>query len=119
MGCFNSDYCNYYNDVEPYDRATTTVKVKKADMCLCEGRHPIPQATNGAIFGNMLNPLDTEGMEAEALTKLEGMETLNLYVTGLTVALIAVLNAARQTHTNVTLYHYNRETDTYYTQEVK
>ena len=31
-------------------------------MELCRGRHEIPEAVDGAIFGNSLDPLDLEGM---------------------------------------------------------
>lgn len=44
---------------------------------------------------------------------------LNLYVTGLTTALIAVLNICREELITVDLYHYDRETDGYFIQKVK
>lgn len=88
-------------------------------MSLCEGRHEIPQAIDGSIFGTELDPLDLTGMEREATEQLQGVFTLNLYVTGLTVALVAVLNVCREQKIKVTLYHYNRETGKYYPQEVK
>ena len=88
-------------------------------MSLCEGRHEIPQAIDGSIFGTELDPLDLSGMEREASEQLRGVFTLNLYVTGLTVALVAVLNVCREQKIKVTLYHYNRETGDYYPQEVK
>lgn len=43
---------------------------------------------------------------------------INLYVTGMTVALIATLNACRSEGISVTLYHYDRETGNYFPQEV-
>lgn len=43
---------------------------------------------------------------------------LDLYVTGLTVALISVLNACRELEIEVTLYHYDRESGNYYPQQV-
>lgn len=45
--------------------------------------------------------------------------SLDLYVTGLTVALVAVLNVCREEGVKVTLHHFNRENGTYYAQEVK
>ena len=68
---------------------------------------------------DLFDPLDLTGMEREAAKQLRGVFTLNLYVTGLTVALIAVLNVCREQKIKVTLYHYNRETGNYYPQEVK
>lgn len=78
-----------------------------------------PRQSSGSIFGTELDPLDLSGMEREAAKQLRGVFTLNLYVTGLTVALVAVLNVCRERKINVTLYHYNRKTGNYYPQEVK
>lgn len=89
------------------------------NIMLCEGRHSIPEAIDGAIFGNKLNPLAVSELEAEAENKLQGVKVLNLYVTGLTVALVAALNACRKLDINVTLYHFDRASGRYYTQEVR
>lgn len=91
---------------------------KKLKMCLCEGRHEIPGAEDGAIFGNSLNPLDLEGMRATAAAKLAGVEALDLYVTGLTVALVEVINFCHANGVSLTLWHFDRETGGYYPQEV-
>lgn len=91
----------------------------KKCMALCEGRHNIPEAVDGAVFGNELDPLAVGEMEAEAIQKLGGTEALNLYVTGLTVALVAVLNACHQLGIRVTLYHFDRNSGQYYPQEVR
>lgn len=89
-------------------------------MELCKGRHSTP-ATDGAIFETEVNPLDVTALESEAKEKLANLNItkLNLYVTGLTVALIAVLNATRELNIKVTLWHFDRETGKYYSQEVK
>lgn len=112
-GCFYAEECPVWNnqDAEP-----TQIPATEVYMSLCEGRHEIPQAIDGSIFGT---ELDLTGMEREAAEQLRGVFTLNLYVTGLTVALIAVLNVCREQKIKVTLYHYNRETEKYYPQEVK
>lgn len=91
-----------------------------ASMALCEGRHAIPQAVDGAIFNTVINPLDVEGLQSEAYNKLKALDikSLDLYVTGLTVALVSVLNACHQLGIVVTLYHYDREEDNYYSQQV-
>lgn len=88
-------------------------------MSLCKGRHKIPEAVDGAIFETEVNPLAVDKLEQEAVKMLEGVTELHLYVTGLTVALIAVLNAARVYGIKVTLFHFNRDTGSYYEQEVK
>lgn len=87
-------------------------------MALCEGRHEIPEAVDGAIFPQQLNPLDLEGMRSTATVKLAGVEALNLYVTGLTVALVEVINLCHANGVALTLLHFDRETGKYYPQEV-
>lgn len=91
---------------------------KKLKMCLCEGRHEIPEAEDGAIFGNSLNPLDLEGMRSTVAAKLADVEVLNLYVTGLTVALVEVINFCHANGVSLTLWHFERETGGYYPQVV-
>ena len=88
------------------------------NMALCEGRHAIPNATNGAIFGNTINPIDVCGLEEKALNKLEGVKALNLYVTGLSVALVAVINVCHREGIMLTLWHYDRDSGNYYPQSV-
>lgn len=97
------------------------MKKLNASMVLCQGRHEIPETVDGSIFGNELDPLAVEDLETEATRKLEELEikSLNLYVTGLTVALVACLNACRSLGIAVTLYHFNRATGTYYPQSVR
>lgn len=118
MGCFYTDLCDKWLDESPYEPYYEVSD--HASMALCEGRHSIPQAVDGAIFGNTINPLDTQGLQAEAESKLKALDikSLDLYVTGLTVALVAVLNTCRQLGIVVTLYHYDRESDNYYPQQV-
>ena len=121
MGCWYSDQCGYYNDSESGAIPMVEVPKKAVSMALCKGRHEIPEAVDGAIFNSEVNPLDVYGLETEAKRKLEKLDckVLNLYVTGLTVALVAVINASRDLDIMVQLYHYDRETGSYYSQEVK
>lgn len=125
--------------------------MKQLNLALCQGRHDIPQAIDGAIFGSVIeNMANTNRLESIAFDNIwnaayhhykngepgylrtapdwDGcdMEPLmlhpdlhvNIYVTGLTVALIAALNAMRKEGISVTLYHYDRDTDSYFPQEV-
>lgn len=91
-------------------------KTKK--MQLCMGRHEVSEAVDGAIFPNEVNPLDVQGLELHAMHVLNGVQDLSLYVTGLTVALIATLNACKTMGVKVCLYHFDRDTNSYYKQEV-
>ncbi len=123
-----------------------TDKDMTLNVALCEGRHNIPGATDGAIFKHTIDdPTDVEDLERTAFNSLwlkafkrdlleldeEEYEQnggdpmrirhgirINLYVTGLTVALIAALNVCREERLKVTLWHYDRDTNTYFPQEV-
>ena len=91
---------------------------------LCRGRHEIRhknEVVNDFIFNNEVNPLDVNGLEQialETLSAIDNNEPVALYVTGLSVALIAVVNAAIKLDQELTLYHYDRETGDYYPQKL-
>lgn len=118
MGCFHADECNRYNDIAPYN--PVEIEVDTASMELCKGRHKTP-ATDGAVFETEVNPLDVITLESQAKERFASLNItrLHLYVTGLTVALIAVLNTARELGIEVILWHFDRESNNYYSQEVK
>lgn len=120
MGCFYSDYCGDWNcSNDPIPKVL--ISTDTATLELCEGRHKMPKEVEGAIFNNSLNPLAVNELENEAYSKLRKLDIkrLNLYVTVLTVALIAVLNACRNLQIKVVLYHYDQVNDSYYKQEVE
>lgn len=87
---------------------------------LCEGRHNMPSNCKGSIFSNTINPLDIDGLNKTALQFVEThcVDELHLYVTGLTVALVAVINACHEYGIALKLYHYDKTTGDYYLQEV-
>ena len=91
----------------------------KKIYALCEGRHEMPEEIEGAIFSNTIDPLDIDEMEKIASDKLEGVQFLTLYVTGLSVALVAVINICHQKGIELVLMHFDRATGNYYPQEVK
>jgi hypothetical protein len=117
--CLYCDSCDSWLDRAPYEPAQ--IWVDSAAMSLCKGRHEIPEAVDGSIFGTEVDPLNVEGLQAQAMETLSALEIrhLDLYVTGLTVALIAALNACRSLGITVTLWHFNRETGKYYSQDVE
>lgn len=97
--------------------------MKTLNIALCEGRHSIPQATDGAIFPSVIQDVtDTKALEQKAEQILNpffnGQGTVNLYVTGLTVALVAVINVSIRHGVNLTLWHYNTNTGDYFPQPV-
>lgn len=93
---------------------------------VCKGRHDIPAVTCGYVFPHeipaemLVNPL---ALEEEALSKLNsllsGNTNVNIYVSGLTVAVMATVNACKALGVKVTLMHFNRENGEYYPQEIK
>lgn len=87
-------------------------------MELCQARHEIPQAVDGSIFGNIVDPTDLIAMKTVVAEKLQGVSSLELYVTGLTVALVEVINYCHENGVELTLMHYNRDTNDYYSQKV-
>ena len=88
----------------------------KLTLGLCEGRHSIPNVTD-YIFPSEINPTDLEAMWKTIAAKIpdDALE-IDLYVTGLTVALVEVINYCRQNDIDLTLYHFNRDTNGYYPQ---
>ena len=113
---------------------------------LCAARHEMP--VNTFLFDTEVNPLDVNGLAARAEERLHTLaeevgvtvtekvcKTLNtsnddvyrrcydarlvIYVTGLSVALVAAINAALPLFAEVVLMHYDRESGQYYEQEVR
>lgn len=118
----------------------------KIILNLFAGRHDLPK--NKSIFNGALNDVtNVNAIEdyarsslqltahslgmAEELTVSSGYgldevvfdfprnQEVVIYVTGLTVALIAVLNVLKSYDARVTLAHYDRNNDSYFFQEVK
>lgn len=116
---------------------------KVLNMVLVKGRHNVPQATDGAIFwrsiptkaisrpliledaafGGIFSAAEKRGLTAPSETDLYEYNInvplhINIYTTGLTVALVAALNVCRKQGYTITLYHYNNSTGDYFPQEV-
>lgn len=92
----------------------------KINLGLCQGRHSIPQVTE-YIFTQEVNPLDVDGLTRQAVVSLLPFagKQINLYVTGLTVALVAVINTAITHGITLILWHFDRESGNYYPQELR
>ena len=95
---------------------------KTLNIALCAGRHEIPAAVDGAIFPFEVNPFDFKGMEATAREALRGFSggkgTVNLYITGMTSAALAVASICFANEINLIAWHYNRDTGEYAPQVV-
>jgi hypothetical protein len=92
--------------------------MEKIIIGLCSGRHEIPSVTE-YIFENTIDPLDLDYMTSKCHEKLVNADEVVLFVTGLTVALISVINYCCQNHIILTLMHFDRNSNTYYSQMVK
>lgn len=106
---------DYYGE----DRNTCILK-KCPEFALCRGRHEMP--CDEAIFDTIEDPTDTMGLYRIACDVVEGVSDSHggmvVYVTGLTVALVAVINACRDKKVNLLLKHFDRNTGDYYDQWV-
>ena len=105
--------------------------MKTLNMILCQGRHECPDSMikDGAIFEYSLSPeqiTNPSELSAIAMGRLaDKMITnsdddyhLNLVVSGLTVALMAVVNACIKFEVELSLFHFDRSTGEYYEQVV-
>lgn len=95
-------------------------KIIKIDVC--KGRHEMP--CDMYVFDSIEDPTNVEEIEKEAKTFFyknffnEGVKKFKIYVTGLTVALIAVMKAADRYCDSIVLMHYDTKTGKYYSQEI-
>ena len=93
---------------------------------LIEGRHLLP--TTEYVFKEIKDPAAVDEIESEARNywgrwswNLDGMRvihTIEVYATGLTVALLATIKAIRGSFPNsqIVIKHYNRDTGEYFDQ---
>lgn len=115
-GCFYAEDCDIWNDVEPYNPVIIAEDI--INVALCESRHEIPQAVNGSVFPENIDPTDFNAMACLCEYALNpalnvGVQQINLYVTGLSSALLTVVNYCRERNVKLITYHYNRETGDY------
>ena len=91
---------------------------------LCAGRHPVPEGLEGKveyIYHYIQDPMDFGALELAAERALQGAETggrVYVYVTGLTSALVAVMNVLRKKGARLTLMHFDRVSGCYRPQYV-
>ncbi len=93
--------------------------MKTIKVAVCKGRHEIPQATDGAIFEQTITEMNPDLLLEDASERLlsdfgaKNGDTVELYVTGLTMATLAIVNACASTDIELVCYHYDRETGKY------
>ena len=89
----------------------------KYTMELCSGRHNTP--ADVAIFDNIPDPTDTAKLFDTAWDRIpQDCDSLNVYVTGLTVAMLAVVKVCERRQIDLTAYHFNRDSGEYYPQDI-
>lgn len=86
------------------------------EFALCEGRHEMP--CSDAIFGRIDDPTDIAALYRAAMDKVINYTSIVVYVTGLSVALVAIINACHDRGINLCLRHFDRNTGKYYDQWV-
>lgn len=91
--------------------------MKSYRFALCAGRHTMP--VDQAIFGEIVDPTNIDELRQTAQAAIpEDCEALDLYATGLTVALLAVVQVCNDRGITLTVYHYNRENGEYFPQNM-
>lgn len=81
-----------------------------------KGRHDLP--VEDYIFDGAVNPLELEGIYETVSKKLDGFTSVTLYVTGLTVVTTTVMKYCFKNNISLTLMHYDRDSNSYYPQEI-
>ena len=102
-------------------QAGSYIEPIKTNIGLCKGRHNIPFVNDeNYVFDEIKDIKDTAKLYNIAYEKSKDLngESIYLYVTGLTVALIATLNVCKFFNINVTLMHYDKDTNEYFEQVV-
>lgn len=90
-----------------------SVKVRADVYGLIKGRHTMP--VEEYVFDEINDMFKFFNLEVKALSSIKKTsDMLVLYVTGLTVATVAVLNVAKKLgYKDVVLKHYNRDSGLY------
>lgn len=91
-------------------------------LMLCNGRHEPPYQGIEAIFPNTIaDPTDTKSLYVHIMRFMHNHvnpDCIDLYVTGLTVAVGAVMQYCYRNDVPLTLWHYNSVTGTWYNQVI-
>ena len=99
------------------------MKNKELNFGLVEGRHPLP--VEEYIFTGELNPVNVDDIEKTAEQFAESKkdfkaQVVNIYATGLTVALISAIKGFKKVfpEAQIVIKHYNRDTGEYFNQYI-
>lgn len=84
---------------------------------LVKGRHEI-EGVNEYIFEEEIEDIFNYDYKETIIISLVGHDVVDLYVTGLTIALVEVIKYCIKNDVKLTLYHYNKKTNEYEPQAV-
>lgn len=85
---------------------------------LCRGRHEIP-SVEVYLFPHEVDPTNVDALRKRAWEGIpKDASKVTVYVTGLTVAMMAVVQVCFARQIALTAMHYNRETEDFYPQEI-
>lgn len=91
----------------------------KTTMSLCANRHAMPDSVGDSVFPHYVkNPTDLIWLRNRVADSLQGITHLDLYVTGLTVALVEVIKFCIDYNVELILWHFDSVTRTYFPQRV-
>jgi len=83
---------------------------------LVKGRHVMP--VTQYVFEEVKDTMNFRSMQDEVRTKLKEVDRLDLYVTGLTSALVEVINYCIYNNVALTLFHYDWKNEKYVPQKM-
>ena len=88
-------------------------------MTLFKYRHSMPKEASESVFKAVRDPTDLNLLMDQAHNALQDCSELKLYVTGLSTALVTVINYCIFNSIPLTLMHHDRKTNTYFPQTVR
>ncbi len=98
---------------------------KNNEFVAIKGRHTIinknGETVENYIFENIEDVKDLKSMYEVAYEKLytlkkDGGRVVHIYATGLTVAIITIINVVIDLSLELRIYHYDKDSDSYYMQ---
>lgn len=111
-GCWYADLCPSWLDIGT-DVYEVECRKEEYFVALCDGRHSIPEAVDGSIFPNIVDPTDIPGLKETVSKELEGVKAVTVYVTGMTPAWNQVVKVCLEKHIKLTAMYYDRNTGKY------
>lgn len=108
-------------DTKSKEEQKMSVRVKR--VSLCDSRHLFPEEVQGSIYSHTIDLDRPKAIESRADMYVcqaicDGFVELDVYVTGVQRALVAVINACHRRGMKLVLWHFNPKSEQYESQEV-